>query len=676
MRLPSDPAARSCTACCLLFADSAAQVQHCKSAAHRASLRRHLKGLPAKPVKHDEKGRGGDGDGGGEEASSDSSGSESENGSESEEGDEQEKELQEQEKEQHWEEQEAALKTGKPNTSASTSEGTVYWGAFSARDGLQATFRGARGGKWQFSVNSLLLQIPAIEEVATNPWKNLAAVSAELQARPVWVVLILRSGKFAGAVYDGDTVLEHKIFRRYTRRAKAGGAQSAHDKKGGKAQSAGAMMRRAGEEALKADVSKLLQAWRAHLDAASAILVSVPNAMRSILLEEGASSAVLKKGDPRMLSVPFQVRQPTFAEAQVVHARCSSVIFTLMGSEVGRKSVKFDSDSVVTGTSEKADELSDALEHLAVEAARQSEQTRQELWQSRVRERERRREKQAQRLRRQHGEQNQLQLEADFAAQACPLSAALFLHIRAEDTDAVKALLKGLHLIDAPLMRQDSGGSVASAQSFASSTGECEDLQSVLRRPDDLHTLSTPLHYAAEMGCGDICALLLEAGADPGASDARGRGPYTVARDKATRDAFRRSRARLEQSGTFSWEWDAAGVGPGLSEDIEAARREALREKEKEKKRRAKQRKQEQAATDARVQRDDALAKEKYEQEREGVIASTIAAAGECAQCGKGLYKIKAFALSDAKCCSADCVMKLRRRQAADAAERRLTSAK
>jgi len=73
-----------------------------------------------------------------------------------------------------------------------------------------------------------------------------------LQARPVWCVLILRSGKFAGAVFEGETVLEHKVFRRYTRRAKAGRAQSAHDKKGGKAQSAGAMMRRAGEEALKA----------------------------------------------------------------------------------------------------------------------------------------------------------------------------------------------------------------------------------------------------------------------------------------------------------------------------------------------------------------------------------------------------------------------------------------
>ena len=48
----------------------------------------------------------------------------------------------------------------------------------------------------------------------------------------------------AGAVFDGNTVLEHKVLRRYTVRAKAGGGQSSHDNKSGKAQSAGAMMRR------------------------------------------------------------------------------------------------------------------------------------------------------------------------------------------------------------------------------------------------------------------------------------------------------------------------------------------------------------------------------------------------------------------------------------------------
>jgi len=407
--------------------------------------------------------------------------------------------------------------------------------------------------------------------------------------------------------------------------------------------------------------------------------------MRAVLFEEGAPGAVLRKGDARILSVPFQVRQPTFAEAQVVHTRCSSVIFTKAGSEVGRRAagVKFDADAA-TGSGDGSntsgahtDELSEALAQLTLDAARQSEELRQELWQVRAHERERRREKQAQRQRRQQGVQDQQQLEADFAAQACPLSASLFARIQAEDADAVQALLAELSPVESPVMRQDSGGSVASVTSFASSTGEGEDLMSVLRRPNNLRTLSTPLHRASELGCGDICSFLLAAGADPGASDARGRGPYAVARDKATRDAFRRSRAKLEAQGSpFSWDWDAAGVGPPPTEHGEAARREAQREKEREKKRRAKQRKQEQAAIDARVHKDDVLAKEKYEQERESIVAKTITAAGVCAQCGKGLYKVKAFALSDAKCCSADCVMKLRRRQAADAAERRFAGLK
>ena len=43
----------------------------------------------------------------------------------------------------------------------------------------------------------------------------------------------------------------HRVKRHYTIRAKAGGAQSSHDNKGMKAHSAGASLRRHGEQALK-----------------------------------------------------------------------------------------------------------------------------------------------------------------------------------------------------------------------------------------------------------------------------------------------------------------------------------------------------------------------------------------------------------------------------------------
>lgn len=89
----------------------------------------------------------------------------------------------------------------------------------------------------------------------------------------------------------------------------------------------------------------------------------------------------------------------------------------------------------------------------------------------------------------------------------------------------------------------------------------------------------TPLHIAAAAGAGDIATLLLEAGADPLASDAAGRIPSAVAANDACREICRRFEARrhaelalfpLVQSGKYA-ELQAAlsaGANPNaLSQD-------------------------------------------------------------------------------------------------------------
>ncbi len=70
-------------------------------------------------------------------------------------------------------------------------------------------------------------------------------------------VILLRSGRFAGAVYAGSKLVYSKTKKRYTVRAKAGGAQSAHDMSAGKARSAGAMLRRYGEKAMSDDLQAI-----------------------------------------------------------------------------------------------------------------------------------------------------------------------------------------------------------------------------------------------------------------------------------------------------------------------------------------------------------------------------------------------------------------------------------
>ncbi len=61
----------------------------------------------------------------------------------------------------------------------------------------------------------------------------------------------------------------------------------------------------------------------------------------------------------------------------------------------------------------------------------------------------------------------------------------------------------------------------------------------LLQEPDP------PLHEAAKAGNAAKVKSLLETGANPCEADSRGKVPYDVAADKAVRDAFRRSDARL-----------------------------------------------------------------------------------------------------------------------------------
>jgi len=70
-----------------------------------------------------------------------------------------------------------------------------------------------------------------------NPWQLLRSHLLQLMHNSMVTVLAMRSGRFAGAVFDYEKgsstsrILVHKVFRRYTVRAKAGGGQSSHDNK-------------------------------------------------------------------------------------------------------------------------------------------------------------------------------------------------------------------------------------------------------------------------------------------------------------------------------------------------------------------------------------------------------------------------------------------------------------
>jgi len=93
----------------------------------------------------------------------------------------------------------------------------------------------------------------------------------------------------------------------------------------------------------------------------------------------------------------------------------------------------------------------------------------------------------------------------------------------------------------------------------------------------------TPLHVATKAGDTDSVRKLLEEDSDPCAKDKAGRTPYSIAKDKETRNIFRRFMAQHPSK----WDWHAASVPSPLTDELEAA--QLAKQAEKDAKRKAKE---------------------------------------------------------------------------------------
>ncbi|XP_006822109.1 tRNA endonuclease ANKZF1-like [Saccoglossus kowalevskii] len=139
-----------------------------------------------------------------------------------------------------------------------------------------------------------------------------------------WCILMVAGGHFAGALFNGDSVVMHKTFHRYTVRAKRGTSQGARDSQSGAfARSAGASLRRYNEAALSQDIHDLLDSWSEHLAKCDHIFLRAPSFNKSIFF--GGKKAPFDKKDCRIVTIPFSTRRPTFAELKRVHSLLSVV---------------------------------------------------------------------------------------------------------------------------------------------------------------------------------------------------------------------------------------------------------------------------------------------------------------------------------------------------------------
>ncbi|KAF9362038.1 hypothetical protein BGX26_006555 [Mortierella sp. AD094] len=157
------------------------------------------------------------------------------------------------------------------------------------------------------------------------------------QAR-YWTLIMIGGGHFAGVVMDlaGQVsshgrdmkVIAHKTFHRYTVRRKQGGSQASH----GIANSAGARIRMYNEEALKLEVRELLESWSHWIKQSECVFVHSPGNNRHVLFyENSVISAAEHQG--RLRSIPFMTRRPTLSELKRTYQELTTIKVSVLSKE-------------------------------------------------------------------------------------------------------------------------------------------------------------------------------------------------------------------------------------------------------------------------------------------------------------------------------------------------------
>nr|XP_023695697.1 ankyrin repeat and zinc finger domain-containing protein 1 isoform X1 [Paramormyrops kingsleyae] len=549
---------------------------------------------------------------------------------------------------------------------------------------------------------------------------DLTASLLNISCKSVWVILMTGGGHFAGAVFQGKEILQHKTFHRYTVRAKRGTAQGLRDSQNHShaPRSAGAALRRYNEAALVKDVQDLLEGWSEHLREASVIFLRVPSYSRTMFF--GGRQAPLDKSDPRVRTVPFATRRATFCEIRRVHDCLStlhiygkdtkvSTIFspqkkvkktprpvpqTDLEIQVAAPPVTDEEDTSGEGSSEVALEMVE--ETLGTLDLRESE-----MYPCRRRRRRKKETHKPQGLDLGSGEpegqrEDCVQDHADSQeageVEACrrrprrtkkaqpveedargglqgsweySLRDALFTACKVGDLDTLRRLLQptrgsGQEQDDRWLPKGLSpvGGALIPVQP-AFLNMEIDD------------TGFTLLHVASAAGQRGAIKLLMDAGSDPACRDIKGRTPYNVAPEKDTRNAFRKYMAENPDK----YDYDKAQIPGPLTAEIETKKAEKKRAQKAARKQREKDQKEEKrreeaeqeekrrfAALSDREKR--ALAAEKRLQQQMAAMGSSFSTIRRCWQCGESLMGKVPFQYLDFSFCTPRCVQEHRKAQA------------
>ncbi|XP_066467700.1 tRNA endonuclease ANKZF1 isoform X2 [Tiliqua scincoides] len=494
-----------------------------------------------------------------------------------------------------------------------------------------------------------------------------------------WVILMAGGGHFAGAVFKGNEVLEHKTFHRYTVRARRGTSQGTRDAHGSMPKSAGASLRRYNEAALLRDIQELLVSWSGHLKEAECIFLRAPRANRSHFF--GSKNGPLQHDDYRIRGIPFGTRRATFREVQRVHGALSclqvygkdTAVDDLIASprKNWRKVVQLDEASPqpqdTTALSQSEDEKRDEEEQLElVEMTLNTLELREfevaPKWKRKKRKKKPKavaesctetsggaEEPEASLFRRQLSAGTQKLVEAQ--APITSVQDTLFTASKTGDLRTLQYLL---------------------ADGAAEEGEECSGTtpQQLLNTPLD-ESGWTLLHVAAAAGRSAVVRLLLEAGADPALRDRQERPPYCVSADRQTRSEFRRFMGEQPEK----YNYIQAQIPGPLTAEMEARQAEHRRAQKAQRKQREKE------GREARqLQEQEENEKRRFallsDREKRALMAerrlaaqlkdssATLTNTRRCWLCGESLLGRIPFHYLDFSFCSTHCLQTHRREKA------------
>uniref|UniRef100_A0A8C5J7T1 Ankyrin repeat and zinc finger peptidyl tRNA hydrolase 1 n=1 Tax=Junco hyemalis TaxID=40217 RepID=A0A8C5J7T1_JUNHY len=437
---------------------------------------------------------------------------------------------------------------------------------------------------------------------------ELTASLQSLSASTCWVVLMMGGGHFAGAVFRGLQVQEHKTFHRYTVRARRGTAQGLRDAQtpGSAPRSAGASLRRYNEAALLKDIQDLLAAWAQHLSEAQRIFLRAPHHNRALLFS--GRNPPLTRGDPRICHIPLSTRRATLREVLRVHAALASLqvygkdtpLEDITGSprkvwQKRQQKAEVDppqEDATAPEEEEEEEEESPAGELETVEVTLGTLHLREfEVMPKRNRKRRKKRDKKvekgpcAKETDAQPALEAVTELQGEAEAGLLPwsnggdpqtqLCDALFTACKTGDVQTLR------HLLGVP----ENGGLPEHSED-----GQSLDMaRSLLNQPVDEQGC-TLLHVAAQAGRAEAVCLLLEAGADPALRDRQERTPYCSSADRQTRNAFR----KFMVAHPDKYDYSRAKVPGPLTEEMEAKKLEKKRAQKAQRKQREQAQREEQ----------------------------------------------------------------------------------